>query len=272
VTTLTIASWNVNGLRASVRAGDFQGWLANSAPDIAGLQEVKAQPGQVDEATWTDLGYDCSWHPAERAGYSGALLLWKTPPLAVRTGIGVDEFDREGRVIEADFPGFTLNTAYFPNAGRTEASRLDFKFDFYARFLEHGDGLRAAGKSGVFMGDPTSPTRTISPGPRRRWAPARRERLDHRPIDTATPIPSSTPAPATPTATGRRDWRARNVGWRIDYVSSADLLPPGTRLHQPSVMARPCPVGIELTHWVEAGQRRRDWFRSAGAKIRFVGA
>jgi exodeoxyribonuclease-3 len=258
MTTLTIASWNVNGLRASVRTGDFQGWLANSAPDIAGLQEVKAQPGQVDEATWRDLGYDSCWHPAERPGYSGALLLWKTPPLAVRPGIGVDEFDREGRVIEADFPGFTLITAYFPNAGRKEASRLGFKFDFYAKFLEHADGLRAAGKAVVFMGDLNVAHTEIDlarPAEALKgsgFLPEERAWIDriieHGYVDTFRALnPDAHDAYSYWDAW--RDRRARNVGWRIDYVFvSEDLVPRVKRAYiEPSVMGSDhCPVGIEL--------------------------
>ena len=258
MTTLTIASWNVNGLRASVRTGDFQGWLANSAPDIAGLQEVKAQPGQVDETTWRDLGYDGSWHPAERAGYSGALLLWKTPPITVRSGIGVEEFDREGRVIEADFPGFTLITAYFPNAGRKEASRLDFKFDFYAKFLEHVDGLRAAGKSVVFVGDLNVAHTEIDlarPAEALKgtgFLPEERAWIDriieHGYVDTFRTLnPDARDAYSYWDAW--RDRRARNVGWRIDYVFvSDDLLPRVKRAYiEPSVMGSDhCPVGIEL--------------------------
>src|SRR5512138_971120 len=117
MTSLSICSWNVNGLRATLKGGFLQDWLATTQPDIVGMQEVKATPEQVEDV-WSPLGYSCEWHTAERAGYSGVLLLSKVQPVAIRTGLGIPEFDSEGRVIQADFPDFTLLTSYFPNAGR----------------------------------------------------------------------------------------------------------------------------------------------------------
>ncbi|MGH2633938.1 MAG: exodeoxyribonuclease III, partial [Tepidiformaceae bacterium] len=110
---LTICSWNINGIRATIKTGDLQRWLATSAPDIVGMQEVKATPAQVDD-NWTELGYASHWHTAQRAGYSGALLLSKPQPVSVRLGLGIEDFDAEGRVIEAEYPSFTLLTSYFP--------------------------------------------------------------------------------------------------------------------------------------------------------------
>ena len=109
---LKICSWNINGLRASLKAGDFQSWLADDAPDIVGLQEVKAKPDQVDSSPWLELGYAESWNPAEKAGYSGALLLTKTPSKTVKRGMGVDEFDGEGRMIEAEFDDVSSGGTY----------------------------------------------------------------------------------------------------------------------------------------------------------------
>lgn len=258
MTSLVLSSWNVNGLRAAVRTGDFQGWLASSAPDIAGLQEVKALPDQVDRTIWQDLGYDCCWHSAERPGYSGALLLWKTPPLAFRTGLGVPEFDREGRVVEADYPGFTVLTAYFPNAGRKGAVRLDFKFAFYQAFLEHVDGLRAAGRPVVFMGDLNTAhteidlARPVEALKGTGFLPEERawidRIIDHGYVDTFRTLnPDARDAYTYWDAW--RERRARNVGWRIDYVFvSKDLVPRVRRAFiEPNVMGSDhCPVGIEL--------------------------
>jgi len=254
---LTICSWNVNGLRAAVRTADFQGWLAGTSPDIAGLQEVKALPEQVEAALWEQHGYACHWHSAARAGYSGALLLTKMSPQAVRTGIGIDDFDREGRMIEADFPWFTLITCYFPNAGN-KAVRLDFKLHFYSVFLEHIKALRAAGRPVIFMGDlNVAHTEHDVARPQEAlkgtgFLPVEREWLDrfHEAgfVDTFRRLnPDARDAYSYWDAW--RERRARNVGWRIDYVFvSEDLLPAVKHAFiQADVMGSDhCPVGIEL--------------------------
>ncbi|MGE5596542.1 MAG: exodeoxyribonuclease III [Hyphomicrobiales bacterium] len=255
--TLTICSWNINGLRATLKTGDLHTWLANSAPDIVGMQEVKATPEQCDQSAWEDLGYRSTWHTAERPGYSGTLLLTKTEPLDVRCGLGIEEFDREGRVIEADFPSFTLITAYFPNGGN-KGVRLDYKYAFYAAFLDHTERLRAAGRSIVFMGDlNVAHTEMDVARPEEAlkgtgFLPEEREWLDrfaaHGYIDTFRTLhPDQRDAYSYWDAW--RERRARNIGWRIDYVwVSNDLLPAVRRAFiQPEIMGSDhCPVGIEL--------------------------
>ncbi len=254
--TLKICSWNVNGLRAAIRSGDFPNWLATSAPDIVGLQEVKAGPGQVDPAPWLDHGYAAWWHTAERAGYSSSVLLSRPHPMAVRTGIGIAEYDREGRLIEAYYPGFTLVAAYFPNGSRDQ--RLDFKLAFFAAFLARVEALRAAGASVVFMGDLNVAHHEIDLARPREarnqsgFLPVERAWLDRF---TAAGFVDAfrTLHPGTRDAytywDAWRERRARNVGWRIDYVFvSEDLLP---RVRSAFIEAGVfgsdhCPVGIEM--------------------------
>lgn len=150
---MRISSWNINGLRASLKTGDFMKWLSETQPDIVGLQEVKATPEQLGfDMPWRELGYKDWWKPAAKSGYSGALLLSKVDPIEVRLGIGDAEFDSEGRVIEADFPGFTFVTAYFPNSGRGE-DRVDYKVRFNATFLARMDAIRAEGRNVLWVGD-----------------------------------------------------------------------------------------------------------------------
>lgn len=256
MSTLTICSWNINGIRAAIKTGDLQNWLATSAPDIVGMQEVKATPGQVD-AVWAALGYRDYWHTAERAGYSGALFLTKVEPLSVRLGLGIEHFDSEGRVIEAEFPAFTLITAYFPNAGRG-LDRMTYKLDFYQAFLDRVDALRASGKSVVFMGDfNVAHTEIDVARPQEAlkgtgFLPTEREWIDriieHGYVDTFRALnPDAREAYSYWDAW--RERRARNVGWRIDYVFvSQDLLPRVRRAFiQPETMGSDhCPVGIEL--------------------------
>jgi exodeoxyribonuclease III len=257
VVALTICSWNVNGLRASLKAGDFQVWLADSTPDIVGLQEVKARPDQVDSAPWLDVGYHETWNPAEKAGYSGALLLAKTPPKSVSLGMGVEKFDHEGRMIEAEFEDITVITCYFPNGGR-KLDRLDFKLAFYDAFLARVNELRAEGRQVVFMGDLNVAHHEVDierPDENRKstgfleveraWV----DRLHEEGwVDTFRSL--------NPETTGAytywdawRERRARNIGWRIDYVfADQSLMPRVTRAFiQSNIMSSDhCPVGIEI--------------------------
>lgn len=257
--SLTICSWNVNGLRATLKTGDLQRWLAADEPDVVGMQEVKATPEQVDPAAWRDLGYQETWHCAERPGYSGTLLLTRpnAEPEAVRCGLGFPEFDSEGRVIEADYPGFTLLAAYFPNAGN-KAVRLDYKLAFYDTFLAHIDALRAAGRSVVFMGDlnvahtELDVARPEEAAKGTGFLPVERAWVDrvieHGYVDTFRALhPDARDAYSYWDAW--RDRRARNIGWRIDYVFvSEDLLPRVRRAFiRPEIMSSDhCPVGIVL--------------------------
>src|SRR5690606_2589895 len=79
---MRISSWNINGLRASLKTGDFMKWLSETPPDICGIQEVKATPDQLGfDMPWRELGYKDWWKPAEKSGYSGALLLSKIDPI-----------------------------------------------------------------------------------------------------------------------------------------------------------------------------------------------
>ena len=253
--TLRICSWNVNGLRAGLRSGTFSAWLAESAPDIAGLQEVKARPEQVKEQPWLEQGYEATWHPAEDPGYSGTLLLTKRTPASLRLGLETPEFEREGRVIEADFGEFVLLTSYFPNAGR-KLARLDFKLAYYETFLERIVALREAGRSVVFMGDLNVAHAEVDvarPNERETgFLPIEREWVDRVLasgfVDTFRAL-----HPDQHEAYSQWDpWRQRrerNIGWRIDYVFVSEDLLPAVRsafIEHEVLGSDHCPVGIEL--------------------------
>ena len=253
--TLRICSWNVNGLRATLRSGEFQAWLEGTAPDIAGLQEVKARPEQLDEHPWVDAGYEATWHSGEEAGYSGALLLSKRAPAAVTLGLETPEFEREGRVIEADFGEFVLLTSYFPNAGR-KLARLDFKLSYYETFLARIVALREAGRSVVFMGDLNVAHGEIDvarPNPKETgFLPIEREWLDRVVasgfVDTFRALHPDD-ADAFSYWDPWRQRRERNIGWRIDYVFVSEDLAPAVRsafIEREQLGSDHCPVGIEL--------------------------
>jgi exodeoxyribonuclease III len=253
---LTICSWNINGLRASIKTGDFQRWLTDVQPDVIGLQEVKAAPDQVDDC-WSALGYESHWHTADRPGYSGALLLSRPKPAAVRIGLGIPEFDVEGRVIQADYGDLTVLTSYFPNAGRG-VERMDYKLRFYASFLDTVDRLVALGRHVVFMGDfNVAHTEMDVARPQEAlkgtgFLPEERAWLDRIVAsgyaDTFRrqhPDERDTYSYWDPW----RDRRARNIGWRIDYVFVDEPFLPNVRrsfIHSDYMGSDHCPVGIEL--------------------------
>ena len=252
---LRICSWNVNGLRAGLSSGTFPAWLEETAPDIAGLQEVKARPEQVADHPWLEAGYEATWHSAEKSGYSGALLLTKRSPTTLRLGLETPEFEREGRVIEADFGEFVLLTSYFPNAGR-KLARLDFKLAYYEAFLERIVALREAGRSVVFMGDLNVAHAEIDvarPNEKETgFLPVEREWLDRVVangfVDTFRALHPDQ-ADAYSQWDPWRQRRERNVGWRIDYVFVSEDLMPALRsafIERETLGSDHCPVGVEL--------------------------
>lgn len=128
---IRIASWNVNGLRSVLGKGLLD-WMSQSDLDIVMLQEVKAKPDVLVEVGefYKELGFQrIAWASAEKNGYSGLLTLSKSKDVVFRQGLGIGEFDREGRWLETDCGPYTLINSYFPNAQRDHA-RLPFKLRF----------------------------------------------------------------------------------------------------------------------------------------------
>lgn len=143
--------WNVNGFRAIIKKG-FLEWFEEESPDILCIQETKARPDQVDAALVSPKGYHAVWNSAERKGYSGVATFSKKKPRAVFLGMGIGEFDVEGRIIRTEYEGFDLLNIYFPN-GTSSPERLAFKLEFYDALLDHCEGLRKSGKELIVAGD-----------------------------------------------------------------------------------------------------------------------
>ena len=252
---LSILSWNVNGIRAIYKKG-FLEWLDREQPDILCIQETKASPDQLTEELLRPAGYTSYWSSACRKGYSGVGVYSRIPTVNVEYGMGIEEFDEEGRFIRIDFKEFVLMNVYFPN-GKMGKDRLDFKLRFYDAFLDYIEKLRKKHLPIVFLGDVNTA---------------------HMEIDLARPKENSKVSGFLPierewidkvVARGYADtfrklngdiiqyswWdmksgaRSRNVGWRIDYVfTSPDL---EKRLLKAFIMTEVegsdhCPVGIEL--------------------------
>ena len=144
---MKMISWNVNGLRAVMGKGFMEAFNALDA-DIFCLQETKLQQGQIE----MDLpGYHQYWNYAEKKGYSGTAVFTRCEPLSVRTGIGVDAFDREGRVITLEFPDFWFITVYTPNS-QDGLTRLPYRMEWEDAFLHYIKELDRV-KPVIFCGD-----------------------------------------------------------------------------------------------------------------------
>lgn len=144
---MKLISWNVNGLRACMGKG-FLEVLDRESPDVICLQETKMQREQAD---FTFPSYREFWYSAEKKGYSGTAIFSKTEPISVEYGMGVEDYDREGRLIAAEYEDFILVTLYTPNSQRG-LERLGFRMEFEDRLREFLARLRQR-KPVVVCGD-----------------------------------------------------------------------------------------------------------------------
>ncbi|MCD8175672.1 MAG: exodeoxyribonuclease III [Phascolarctobacterium sp.] len=129
---MKLISWNVNGLRACVNRG-FKDFLASADADIFCVQETKMQREQVG---FVFEGYEEYWNSAEKKGYSGTAVFSKKKPISVTCGLGIEEHDKEGRVITAEYKDFYLINVYTPNAQR-ELMRLDYRMVWEDEFRKY---------------------------------------------------------------------------------------------------------------------------------------
>jgi exodeoxyribonuclease III len=228
VTTRAI-SWNVNGLRSIHRHELFLPFLQDESPDILCLQEIKSQVDQLPPELKQIDGYHAYFNPAERKGYSGVAIYSKQEPIDVIYGLGIPEFDLEGRVIIAEYASFTLMNIYYPN-GKMSAERLDYKMRFYDAFLTVADNFVKAGQNLLVCGDVnTAHTEGDIARPKENskvsgFLPEERawmdEFLGHGYSDTLRMF-DDTPGIYSYWDMKSRA-RERDVGWRIDYFFVSD--------------------------------------------------
>lgn len=252
---MRILSWNVNGIRAIEKKGFFQ-WLHKESPDILCLQETKAHPDQLTETFLKREGYHAYWAWAEKKGYSGVAIYSRKEPKSVTTGLGIEEFDSEGRTLVADYGDFILFNIYYPNGGAGN-KRVPFKMKFYDAFLAKVEKLRKAGKKLVITGDVnTAHTEIDLARPKENakntgFLPEERAWMDKFVqcgyVDTFRHFCKDP---------GFYTWwdyktgaRARDVGWRIDYFFVTENLLPNLKkafILKDVQGSDHCPVGIEL--------------------------
>jgi exodeoxyribonuclease-3 len=253
----TLYSWNVNGIRAAHRKGILD-WIAEVQPDVLSVQETKARPDQLDEELLHPPGYHSYWASSVRPGYSGIGLYTKTEPRSVKLGLGIEDYDREGRTIVAEYDDFTFIGAYFPNGGR-DHGRVPFKMAYKADFLKYCEELRAAGKSVIFCGDVNTAHQEIDlarPKTNQKttgFMPIERAWIDE--VVEAGYVDSF--RQRNPDLEGAYTWwtaiggaRDRNVGWRIDYFFvTPDLVPRITdaAIHADVMGSDHCPISLTLS-------------------------
>jgi len=229
----------------------FMDFINGNDFDIIGLQETKMQPEQAD---FQFPGYHAYWNSAEKKGYSGTLVLSKEEPLRVMYDMGVEEHDREGRIIALEFDEFVFITVYTPNSQR-ELARLDYRMRWEDDFRAYlgkfekpivlcGD-LNVAHKE-IDLKNPKSNTKNAG------FTPQEREKMTQLLAAGYT----DTYRFLYPDKTDAYTWwsymaqaRQKNVGWRIDYfVASAELNDAvQDALIYPDVMGSDhCPVGLLL--------------------------
>ena len=266
---IKIISWNVNGLRAVAKKGDFIRLIESESPDMLCLQETKAMQGQAE----LDLPeYEEYWHSARRKGYSGTAIFVKKKltPLSItlgfpeklckKYGLGEDHYgdpNAEGRVITAEFSDFFLVNSYTPNS-KTDLSRLKLRHKHWdPAFLEYIVSLEKI-KPVIFCGDlnvaHTEEDLADPKGNRGKHGFTTEEREGIDKIIEAGFIDSF--RHFTPSGNGFYTWwsyfsfaRERNIGWRIDYIFiSKSLLP---RLKSAEILdnvygSDHCPVKLVL--------------------------
>ena len=249
-------SWNVNGLRAAAKKG-LLGWLAAAQPDVLCLQEIKCTVADLPEAVTRPDGYCTYWAEAQRRGYSGVATFSRRPASAVATGLGIQRFDGEGRVLLTKYEDVELYNVYFPN-GRMSPERLQHKLDFYSAFLEHIDARAAGGHPVVFCGDVNTAHRPIDlshPKANAKYSgflPEERACMDtwlgHGWIDSFRFLYPER-AEAYSWWTMRVGARERNIGWRLDYFFVHESLAGRIRaagIAADVTGADHCPVWLEL--------------------------
>ena len=253
---MKIITYNVNGIRAAL-SKNWLDWLKATQADVVCLQEIKASPDQlVDLHLLEELGYQHYWYPAEKQGYSGTAIFTKITPKHVEYGCGLPDYDREGRVIRADFEHCSVLSTYFPS-GSSGDDRQAFKYQFLSDFQLYINDLKTSIPNLVICGD---------------------YNICHKPIDIHNPKSNNNSSGFLPE---EREWmenfiqsgfvdsfrhfneephhytwwsyragaRSKNLGWRIDYTLVSESLK--LNLKRAAILpdakhSDHCPVLVEL--------------------------
>ena len=247
---MKLISWNVNGIRACVQKG-FLDFFNEVDADIFCIQESKLQEGQIN----LELeGYHQYWNYAEKKGYSGTAIFTKKEPISVYYGLGIEEHDREGRVITLEFEDFYMITVYTPNS-QNGLARLDYRMKWEEDFKNYLKNLEKT-KPVIVCGDLNVAHKEIdlkNPTTNRKnagFTDEEREKftelLNAGFIDTFRYF--------YPDTKGIYSWwsyrfnaRKNNAGWRIDYFITSESLKDrleSAKIHTEILGSDHCPVEL----------------------------
>lgn len=249
---MKLVSWNVNGLRAIYKKG-FEEAFKELNADIFCIQETKMQEGQIELEL---QGYHQYYNYAERKGYSGTAIFTKKEPINVTYGIGIEEHDKEGRVITLEFDEFYMVNCYTPNSGR-ELARLEYRMiweDEFKKYLIRLDKQKPV----IICGDLNVAHTEIdlkNPKSNRKnagFTDEERSKIDNLLKSGFT----DTFRKIYPDKEGTYTWwsymfnaRANNAGWRIDYFLVSDRISKNIKdayIYSEIMGSDHCPVGLEI--------------------------
>ncbi|MEQ8208124.1 MAG: exodeoxyribonuclease III [Woeseia sp.] len=223
---------NANGIRAAARKGFFQ-WMQLQDADVVCIQETKAQLHQLTDDCFAPAGYHCYYEDAVKKGYSGVAIYTRHEPKKIIRGLGISEFDDEGRYLEVQLDGLSVVSLYLPS-GSSGDLRQDVKFRFLDHFLPHLQKMKRRRSEVIVCGDWNIAHKKIDI---KNWRgnqknsgflPEEREWMDHlfgkhEFVDTFRVVNEEADQYTWWSNRGRA-WD-NNVGWRIDY----QIATPGLR-------------------------------------------
>jgi exodeoxyribonuclease-3 len=253
---MQIVSFNVNGIRA-ISKKSFPEDMKNLAPDVLCLQETKATVEQVKETVGDLNGYHIYANEAEKKGYSGTAILTKVEPISVQYDMGIEEHDKEGRVIAAEFEDYFVITVYTPNSGN-DLKRLGYRQTWDAAFLNYLKDLEAK-KPVLVCGDFNVAHKSIDlarPKPNyNKSAGHMQEEIDGMDnylsngfVDTFR-MKHGDEEVKYSWWSYRGGARERNVGWRIDYFLASESIASkinSAEIHNDIFGSDHCPVSVTI--------------------------
>jgi exodeoxyribonuclease-3 len=221
---MRVISLNVNGIRSASRKGVFD-WLKRQKADVVCLQETKAQEDQLTDPMFRPDGQHCFYYDAKKKGYAGTAVYARTEPDKVVTGIGVKEFDDEGRYLEVQFKGLSVVSLYLPS-GSSGPERQASKDRFLKVFMPYLKSLRKKKREYILCGDWNIAHKEID---LKNWKGNKKNSgfLPHERVwmdELFGPVGFVDAFRVVDPRTDQYTWWsnrgqawAKNVGWRIDY-------------------------------------------------------